>query len=124
MQRLATPDPYRVTRDQTQSQNRTRASKWSAQDHFAARVHLIPPAPDLPLGIHLAYGDKAGVARRRQRLLQRTTSGGQPVESEIAWTYGSSDGTCPPCSITFERAPRIVLSAVEARRRVVQPCPA
>jgi hypothetical protein len=35
----------------------------------------------------------------------------------------SSDYTCPPCSITFERAPRIVLSAVEARRRVVEPCP-
>jgi hypothetical protein len=36
----------------------------------------------------------------------------------------SSDFTCPPCSITFERAPRIVLSAVERGRHVVQPCPA
>ena len=54
-QRLATPDPYRVPRDQTQSQNRTRASKWSAQDHLAAQRRLTgPPLIDDAIELELA----------------------------------------------------------------------
>jgi hypothetical protein len=34
----------------------------------------------------------------------------------------SSDAMCSSCSITFRRAPRVLLPAVEYDRHVVQPC--